>query len=362
MQAFKLLAGIALIALAGLAGARLMTTVIEAGAPTDARREVPAEALAVEARLPQVIDFVRVVTAVGTTRPRQSVEIRPEADGRVTEIAFAAGEVVQAGQVLLRLDDVAERAALKAAEATLAERQAARERQQQLLDEGRAAVAVFEAAEAAALRAEAERDLARAELDDMTLRAPFSGVVGLTDLSVGSLVDRDTHVAMLDDLSRIEVDFQVPERYLSWLEPGLTVSLTGPALPGETLPGRISAIGTRVDAATRSIAVRAEVTNTDRRLAAGMFMQVTLTLDRHEGLAVPETALGVDGDRSYLLVARDGVAERVEVTTGPSQDGYVEIRDGIGPEDTVIVSGLSRIRSGTPVLPQILEASLEPSP
>jgi membrane fusion protein, multidrug efflux system len=362
MHALKLIAGAAVIALAGFGGARLMTSVISAGAPAREPAEAAAQALIVEALAPEMREFVHSVAAVGTTRPRQSVDLRPEAEGRVVEIAFVAGQTVEAGQVLLRLDDDSERASLKAAEATLRELEATRSRQSRLLDEGRAAIAVFEAAEAAALRAEAERDLARAELDDRTLRAPFAGVVGLTDLSVGSLVDRDTDVATLDDLSLVEVDFQVPERYMSYLAPELVVSLTGPAFPDAIFPGTIFAIGTRVDAATRSIAVRAAVTNPDRRLAAGMFMQVTLVLDRRVAPAVPETAISANGERSFVQLARDGVARRVEVVAGQSQDGFVEIVEGIGPGDAVIVTGLTRVREGMPVEVRLLSAGTEGAP
>lgn len=222
-------------------------------------------------------------------------------------------------------------------------------RQEQLNRSGSASDAAFQTARAAQLRAQAERDRARVALEDRQLRAPFSGVIGLSDLVPGQMLDSGTVVATLDDLEVIEVDFAVPETMLPRLAAGQAVQLRSPAWSDRVFEGAITLIDTRVDAATRSIALRAELPNPDRALTGGMFLQVELVLDERERPAIPESALSVEGDVQRVLIAQNGEAVWAEVRVGQDADGLVEVLSGIEIGTEVIMSNLHRVSAGTAV-------------
>lgn len=299
---------------------------------------LPVETIPVESET-----FSDNVRAVGTARARQAVDLVVETGGRISSINFNPGTAVKKGEILLELDNRAELAELKAAEATLAEAQAAFARQERLNSTGNASDAVYQTAKSTLLRAEAARDQAQAALDDRRLLAPFDGVVGLTDLVEGQIVDPATKIATLDDLSVIEVDFSVPEILLPRLKMEQRLEITTAAWPGRVFTGKISRIDTRVDAATRSVGLRAEIPNDDRALAGGMFLQVMLVLDERQGPSIPEQILTVDGDRKLVLIAKDGKAQEVEVKTGQQLDGQVEIVSGLEPGAQLIVTNLHRV-------------------
>lgn len=346
MRALKAVLGLLVILAASAGGLyvtdRLLASPNAAGPSGDEQ----AGPLAVETIPVETVTFSDAVRAVGTARARKAIDLVAEASGRVTRIAFHPGDEVAKGDILLELDDRAEQADLKAAEATLAEAQAAFARQEQLNKTGNASDAAYQTAKGALLRAEAERDRATVSLEDRRIRAPFAGVVGLTDLVEGQMVDAATVVTTLDDLSVIEVDFSVPENLLSRLRPGQRVELTSAAWPGRIFEGRISRIDTRVDDATRSIALRAEVLNRDRALVGGMFLQVHLVLDERQQFAIPEQVLSVDGERNLVLLARDGVAQQVEITIGQQLDGMVEVVSGLSEDARIIATNLHRVAPG----------------
>lgn len=299
--------------------------------------------------------FVDSVRAVGTARARNAVDLVTEAGGRIGRIEFRPGQEVERGQVLLELDGRAEEADLAAAEATLAETDAALARQEQLNRSGSASDAALQTARAAQLRAQAERDRARVALEDRQLRAPFAGVVGLSDLVEGQMLDAGTVVATLDDLEVIEVDFAVPETILPRLAVGQAVQLRSPAWTERVFEGRITLIDTRVDAGTRSIALRAALPNPDRALTGGMFLQVELVLDERRRPAVPESALSVVGDIQRVLIAQGGRAVWAPVRVGQDADGLVEVLEGVEIGTQIIVSNLHRVDEGTAI-----EATVRP--
>lgn len=348
MRAVKAVLGLVVILAAAAAGLWLTERLLAATDPPQAAQG-DAAPLRVETITPQTVTFADAVTAVGTARARQAVDLMAEASGRITRIAFQPGDRVDAGAVLLELDDRAEQADLKAAEATLAEAEAAFGRQESLNRTGSASDAAYQTAQAQLLRAEAERDRALIALEDRSLRAPFTGIIGLSDLVEGQLIDTATPIATLDDLSVIEVDFSVPETLLPRLAQGQRVELTSAAWPGRVFLGEISRIDSRVDAATRSLALRAEIPNGDRALAGGMFLQVRLVLDERQRPAIPENAISVEGDRVLVMVAEGGAARQVEIVTGQQQDGLIEVVSGLPPSAQVIVTNLHRLSDGTPI-------------
>lgn len=348
MRAIKAVLALAVILAAAAGGLWLTDRLLAATGPAPRADAAPAP-LRVETIAPEPITFAEAVTAVGTARARQAVELLPPSGGRVSRIAFQPGARVEAGAVLLELDDRAEQADLKAAEATLAEAEAAFARQESLNRSGSASDAATQTARAALLRAEAERDRARIALEDRRLRAPFAGVVGLSDLVEGQVIDTATPVTTLDDLSVIEVEFSVPETLRPRLTPGQRVELTSAAWPGRVFQGAISRIDSRVDAATRSLALRAEIPNDDGALAGGMFLQVRLVLDERQRPAIPENALSAEGDRTLVMLAEGGTARQAEIVTGQQQDGLVEIVSGLPPAARIIVTNLHRVTDGAAI-------------
>lgn len=351
MRRLKIVIGLVLITAAGIAGFALTGTMLVPH-PEPAQAAQGEAALAVAIVSPRKMAFTDTIHAVGTTRAIRAVELHPDAAGRVVELAISPGARVTERDLLLRLDDGTARATLKSAEATLTEARAAAERQNRLHESGNVSEATHLAAQAALQRAGAERDLAREALENRRLRAPFEGVVGLSDLTEGEFVDTTTIVTTLDDLSVIEVDFQVPEQAYPELHPGLGVELRSAAWPDRIFRGGISALDTRIDAGTRSLALRARIDNADGALRAGMFMDVTIVLDSHERPAVPERALTVEGPRTTIFTVEDGVARQVEIETGQSRDGLVEVTSGLDSADEVVVNNLHRLSDGMAVAPQ----------
>lgn len=293
--------------------------------------------------------FTDPIMAVGSTRAVRSVDMRATVAGQVTEILFAPGQNVPAGTVMLRIDDAHARAAHKAATATLSEARTALERQERLSQSGAGAQAALDAARANFMRAEADADLALAVLDDHTVTAPFDGVAGLSDLVIGQHVDAGAVVTTLDDPSVMEVAFSLPERLMTGLAMGQSVTLLSDAYPDRTFTGRIAAIDTRVDQATRSRAVRAEVANDDGALVGGMFVQVFPMQDDRIASAVPERALMLGDGETYVYMVRDDTAARVPVETGALTAGIVEIRQGLPETGAVIISNLHRLSDGAQI-------------
>lgn len=349
MRPSKVLIGFVIILAAGGIGLYLTQQLLASSNIEVSQRGDDSQPLPVETALIETAAFSDSVRAVGTARARHAIDLLVETGGRIQNLNFTPGAIVKKGDTLLELDNRVELAALKAAEATLTEAEAAFARQERLNDSGSVSDAVYQTAKATLLRAEAERDQAQIALEDRRLLAPFNGMVGLTDLVEGQIIDPETPIATLDDLSVIEVDFSIPETLLPRLKIGQRLEFTSSAWPGRVFEGEITRIDTRVDAATRSIALRAEIPNEDRALAGGMFLQVNLVLDERKSPAVPEQVLTVDGDRKLVLVAENGKAKEVEVQTGQIRDGLVEITSGLEPGTQIIVTNLHRVTPDMPI-------------
>ena len=195
-----------------------------------------------------------------------------------------------------------------------------------------------------------------ARLDDNRITAPFHGRVGLRQVSLGALVQPGTMVTTLDDVSKIKLDFAVPENFLGKLKPGLRVLARTPAFPGRAFEGAISVIDSRVDPATRAVRVNAIFQNPDDALKPGMFLNVELALaERQDAVLVPEEVLVAEGGRQYLFVVRDGRAERREVKVGQRLTGEVEVAEGLKVGDQVIARGIQKVRHNQPVTVQHLK-------
>ncbi|SEA55702.1 efflux RND transporter periplasmic adaptor subunit [Rubrimonas cliftonensis] len=292
----------------------------------------------------------RSVSAVGVATPVQSVRLAPAASGRVVERAVSGGETVEAGEVVLKLDEETQAAALQDAVAELSRASNAFDRSRTLQEQGRIAQTAYETAAADLATAEAALAQARKALADRTLRAPFGGIVGFLDVDAGAMVASGDAIGTLDDISALDVDFNVPERFFGEVQNGATIRATTEIFRGETFTGFVTAIDRRIDTVSRSFKARARVPNPGLRIPAGAFMRVTLVLEARDGVIAPEEAVAPEGGRSYVyVVTPEDRAERREVRLGQRLPGRVEVLEGLSPGERVVVRGVQKARDGAPV-------------
>nr|WP_189466492.1 efflux RND transporter periplasmic adaptor subunit [Halomonas qijiaojingensis] len=289
--------------------------------------------------------------ALGTLRADESVTLSATMTEIVTELNFHDGEAVEAGQLLVRLEDAEEQAQLRAVQALRDERRNALSRATQLQQRNLGSRADVEDSQAQLRQVEAEIDEIEARLADYRLRAPFDGIIGFRNISTGSLVTPGMELLTLDKLDVVKLDFRVPEVHLAALEPGLRLTARTAAYPDETFSGEIASIGTRVDPVDRSVAVRAILPNDDLRLRLrpGMLMEVVLQRRPREALVVPESVLVPSGERHYLFVideSDDNRLERRRVEVGERRVGEVEILAGLEAGELVVHHGVQRARDG----------------
>jgi len=299
--------------------------------------------------------FIDSIDVIGVAKGRQSVTLTAAATQLVDKVLFADGQAVARGAVLVTLKDTEQNAGLAQAQARLVQAQRDYERWKTLADQGFASKTALDQREATYLSARADVDAARARQADRTIRAPFAGVVGLSDIAPGALINPGAAIVTLDDVSTVRVDFEIPDRYLSNLREGQTIYAKADAYPGQTIEGRIAKLDTRIDERTRAITARAEFPNPGRRLKPGMMMRVSISKGQRQAIAIPEAALSVQGDSAFVYVLnRQGeqtTAEQRPVRTGARQGDFVEILDGLQPGERLVADGLNKIQNGQSVRP-----------
>lgn len=286
------------------------------------------------------------VKAVGNLQAEDSIGLTTELSGRVVQLNLAPGQRVARGDLLLRLDDRQARADLQVIEARLVDAKRQYDRALSLSANNSIAISQLDELRTASDVLQAQRLAARVGLENHRISAPFAGVIGLSDISLGAYVSAGSRLATLDSTRRMELNFSVPERFLSQLKVGLAVHGQSPAYPGQIFEGELVALDSRVNELNRSLAVRALLDNTDGRLRPGQFMSASLTLQQRQSLVVPEQAVLVRGNDSYVFVAEDGIARRLSVTLGARMPGLVEITAGLEEGAAVVVSGQDRLSSG----------------
>lgn len=298
---------------------------------------------------PRMQTIEDAISAVGTLRPVRSVELVANAPGRVTSVPVSSGQEVEQGALLIQLDDRATRAALVEAEATLSEARQNFQRIEQLTDSNIAAEASLEEARARLSRAEAGVMMARADLEDRAITAPFAGTLGVIDTEPGSFVQSGVSVARLSDLSAVEVSLSVPERYFERVQQGQALIVTTPAYPEESFEGRVTLRAPEINLGSRSVEIRAEIDNAEGRLVGGMFANSRLVLDSYEGMVIPDDAIISEGLTTYVYTVEDGTAQRTEIDIGASLGALTEVREGLGAQDRVVIAGWDQLSDDAPV-------------
>lgn len=288
--------------------------------------------------------------AVGTVRARDAVTVTGKTAGIVTAIRFTEGERVEAGRVLVELDDAALRAEVDQARAQLDDARSQLERARRLQPGQTIAEQRITTLETQSRQAEGRVRQVEARMEEMRITAPFAGRVGLRNVSPGALIQPGTAITTLDDTARVRVEFSVPEVFLARVGQGARVVARSGAFGDRVFEGVVAVVDTRVDTATRTIRVVGEFDNADDALRPGLFMTVELLLSRRpNAMLVPEEALDPIGDRVYVYVVRDGRARRQQVRLGQRLVGEVEVLDGVRDGELVVVRGVQRLRDNLPV-------------
>ncbi len=331
---------------------RLLTAILlvaaSCGEPAFAQRGDRAAAVFVETLEEQT--FANRIEAIGTLEPREMVNLTLNAADRVTAIYFEDGERVPEGKTLVVLTQNEQRALVEAAEANREEASNQLERVKRLVDIKAVSRSELDEAQRSYDNATAQLRAVQSRQRDRVLVAPFSGVLGFRQISVGSYVSPGTVVATLIDDSQMRLEFSVPSIFLRSLETGTEISATTADLPGQSFSGALTSIDNAIDPVSRSIRVRATLPNEDLLLKAGMFMNVTLQASPRTALAVPEEAIEALGPRFfvYKVVTHDGqpYAERTEIEVGLRQGDVVEVINGLVPGDRLVTEGIIKVRDG----------------
>ncbi|WP_240530279.1 efflux RND transporter periplasmic adaptor subunit [Novosphingobium sp. PC22D] len=302
--------------------------------------------------MPVVAQDIRVlpeelkVEAIGSARASTSAEIYAETDGRVTSVLFAAGDFVRNGQPLIRLDAREERLAVEAARVQVREADQLLGRYRRIEDTGALSESQIEAGETALASARVALEQAQTALADRTVRAPFSGHVGLTEIDTGDRVNDQTPITQLDQRGTLFVDFPAPEAVFNALRPGQVVQVTPFSDPSRTIDARVVTTDSRISQESRDFIVRTAIPNKDDRLRPGMSFRVVFTRAGEARPVVPEEAIVWGGEGSHLFVIRESRAVRVPVTITSRREGSVFVDGALRRSDRVIVEGVQKVRDG----------------
>jgi membrane fusion protein (multidrug efflux system) len=299
---------------------------------------------------------VDAIAATGQIEAIQSIELRPEVSGRITDILVREGQQVGDGMPLFKVDDAELKAQVAQAEADRQMARQALERTKQLIAQNASSTSDLEQAQAKSQSADANYDLLKTRLDRTVVRAPFGGVTGRRLVSIGTYVSPQTPLITLQSVSPQYASFDVPERYADRLRRGQLVSFQVAALPGKNFSGEVVFVDPVVSLPGRTILIKARVPNSERQLQAGMFIEARLaTSIRPNAVVVPEDALLPMQGATFVWVVKDAKASQRQVTVGVRTAGWAEVQSGVEAGDQVVVGGLERLFPNAPVMARVVE-------
>ncbi|MCB9666767.1 MAG: efflux RND transporter periplasmic adaptor subunit [Myxococcales bacterium] len=318
--------------------------------------EPPPEAVSVEKVAKE--EWEPTLTAIGSLVAAQGVTISAETSGAVRKIAFESGAVVRQGALLVKLDTAQEQAELASAEALAKLKTLTLERNKQLLASGAISKAAMDTASAEAQQSEAQVNNIRAVIAKKTIRAPFSGRLGIRQINLGEFLNPGTPIVSLQSFDPILIDFALPQQYVGTVKSGQTVRVTSDAFPGEEFTATLTAINPFVDAATRNVRLQATLSNPEGRLSPGMFVDVAIVFEsNHEALTIPVTAVlfAPYGD-SVFLVERPQESEKKHkkkahiivhqqfVRLGETRGDRVVVLSGLKEGQEIVSRGAFKLR------------------
>ncbi len=299
-----------------------------------------------------------LLTAVGSLEAVQGVMVTAELPGKVVGIHFDAGAKVKAGNLLVEQDISSEKAQLRSAKATADLARINFERMEKLLPERVASQADYDNARAAYTQAVAQADTIRAAIEKKTIRAPFTGRLGIRLINLGQMVDAGESIVSLQSLDPIYVNFQLPQQQLALVRQGYTIRVTGDVLSGEkAIEGTITAINPEVNSDTRNVRLQATLANPEERLRPGMFVNVAIVLpEEKQVVTIPETAVSYApySDSVFVVEAakdqQGKVIRQQFVELGEKRGDFVAVQSGLEVGQTVVSTGVFKLRNGQSVV------------
>jgi membrane fusion protein (multidrug efflux system) len=291
--------------------------------------------------------------ALGTLRANETVEITANVSDTVSRIHFEDGQKVEQGQLLVEMTDAEEHALLQEARSTAEEAQRQYERLKKLVAEGTAAESLLDERRREAQTAEARLNAVQSRLQDRIITAPFSGTMGLRNVSPGALVAPGDVISTLVDDSSMKLDFTIPSLYLTSVDRSTLIEATTPVYPDRVFAGEVTSVDNTINPVTRSVIVRARIPNDDRALKPGMLMTLKLQRALRQALVISEEAVIPQGRQTFVMVvntdAEPPTAQRREIQLGARLPGRVEVISGLAEGETIVTHGAMKTRPGAPV-------------
>jgi membrane fusion protein (multidrug efflux system) len=301
--------------------------------------------VAVEAARAQQVALSEEVFAAGTLRANESVVLKPEIAGRIVQLGFSDGARVASGALLVALDASVLAAQAEQARAELGLARTNFERTQDLAKRNFVSGSALDQAAANLRVQEARLHLAEAQLAKTRIVAPFPGVLGLRNISVGDYVKDGADLVTLEDVTSMKVDLRLPERFLGQLQRGQAISVSVDAFPEREFRATLDALDAQVDANGRSVLARGRLANPEGVLRSGMFAKARIRLkDKPSATVVPEEAILPVGNDAFVYRVDGGKAYRTKVVTGLRREGRVEIVAGVSPGDLVVTAGQLKLQ------------------
>jgi len=322
-------------------------------------------------------DFTDRIEALGVAKARQSVTVTSNTAELITKVLFHDGQSVSKGQVLVELKGDEQDAAVAQAQSLAAQARLDAARWNDLAAKGYSPRVTAERYQAASVQADAALKAAQSRRLNRVIRAPFSGVVGLSDVAPGALIAAGGPIVSLDDLAVVRIDFPVPDRFYARLHKGMSLTAKVDAYPDAQFKGVVAEVDTRIDERTRSVRVRAEFANPDGRLRPGMLAKVVVEEGVRSALAAPEAAVQFEGEQAFVftIIKDDGksdgpgagqragkrkkmpegmaanapkgpkmIAHRQTIVVGARQNGFIEVTSGLRAGETIVADGMNRVQ------------------
>jgi membrane fusion protein (multidrug efflux system) len=315
-------------------------------------------------------DWAPILSAVGSVSAVQGATLSTDLAGTVAEVKFESGAVAKKGDVLVRLDVSSEEGQLRTAEADLELARQDLRRTRDLAARKVISKAELDAAESKFKQKEGSVDNMRAMVGKKEVRAPFDGQLGIRQVNVGQMINAGQQVVALTALDPVYVDFALPQQELAKLSAGFEVWVHTDAVPGREFKGKLTAINSMVDTVTRNVTLQATLDNPDHALRPGMFGKVEVMLpEKHKALVVPGSAISYApfGDSVFVIekkkdpkTGKESQAIRQQfVRVGEARGDFVSILDGLKPNETIVSTGVFKLRNGTAVT---IDNTLAPKP